>query len=471
MLISYGLRPEVDPAVLILHRVYDARFEPMSESKHIVITVHGIRTFGKWQRRLERLLKLEDPQIRSYHFQYGYFSALAFLVPFLRHLLVKRFRRELLAVINAEQPARLDIVGHSFGTHLIGWALHSLRDDRSVNINTVILAGSILRSDFYWPDLIPTRVRRVVNDCGSIDSVLLLSQFLVMFTGMAGRVGFVGMNGPEFQNRYSHFGHGGYFVSKNGTESDKYMQKHWLPLLLGESEIEVFDDRVAPGALGGVGIWFANNMEPVKILMYTAPLVIALLFVGGLYIEAELARQRISAIFDMVEESKGQTAVSPGAIQLASLVQRSSKVPLGRANVLWLDDTRANNGPERRALEKYGLCFERAESAEQALGILNKDSRHFALVISDVTRPNDPMYGNTFLDAVKKANKELPFIYYTMTVDDTRIREARAHGAKALTEDPLVLFNEVLDAVTAGRSDDGVVRRVVDALRPCTEAD
>ncbi|MEH7844699.1 response regulator [Rhizobium laguerreae] len=440
------------------------------ENKHIVVTVHGIRTFGSWQRRLERLLRFEDPQILCYHFQYGYFSALAFLVPFLRHLLVRRFRRELQAVIQSTQPSRLDIVGHSFGTHLIAWALKGMRDDPQVTVETIILAGSVLRSDFYWPDLVPSRVRRVVNDCGSTDSVLLLSQFLVMFTGMAGRVGFVGMNGPEFQNRYSCFGHGGYFINEAGRESDSFMQQHWLPLLVGQAEIEVFDDRAAPRILGGIGFWLANNLEPVKILIYAVPLILALLFVSGLYVEAELARQRISATFDMLEEMKHRSGISPGAIQLVSLVQKSSRVPLGRTNVLWLDDNRANNSLERTALAKYGLCFERAEYGADALRLFSEHPDRFALIVSDYTRArDDPMVGYAFLDEVKKRGSNLPFIFYTMGVSESRAKEAQSHGAKAITEDPLVLFNEVLDAVTVGRSDSGIVRRVLDALRPCKE--
>jgi hypothetical protein len=39
--------------------------------KHMVITVHGIRTFGQWQRRLERLVVPVSKHVQFYHFQYG----------------------------------------------------------------------------------------------------------------------------------------------------------------------------------------------------------------------------------------------------------------------------------------------------------------------------------------------------------------------------------------------------------------
>ena len=63
--------------------------------KHIAVAAHGIRTHGGWQKRLENLLQQAGPEIEVYHFSYGCFSFLAFLVPFLRWLIIRRFRREL----------------------------------------------------------------------------------------------------------------------------------------------------------------------------------------------------------------------------------------------------------------------------------------------------------------------------------------------------------------------------------------
>ena len=218
---------------------------PRDTGQHVVITVHGIRTFGAWQRRLERLIAPASKDVRFYHFEYGYFSLLAFIIPFTRWLVVRRFQRELRSIFGRVKPSRLDLVAHSFGTHLVGWALRGLSSEEDIRVHTVILSGSVLRSDFYWADLVPTRVQRVINDCGSKDSVLLASQFLVLFTGMAGRVGFIGMNGPEFSNRYSNFGHGGYFQDPAGQSSDAYMTKYWVPAISGTDDIVPLDERNA----------------------------------------------------------------------------------------------------------------------------------------------------------------------------------------------------------------------------------
>lgn len=101
----------------------------MSESvkKHVIITVHGIRTYGGWQGRFERLVSSECPNVQFYHFRYNYFSMLDFWFPPSRWFQVRRFVKELQRTIEKLSPDRLDLVGHSFGTHLIGWGLRTLR--------------------------------------------------------------------------------------------------------------------------------------------------------------------------------------------------------------------------------------------------------------------------------------------------------------------------------------------------------
>jgi hypothetical protein len=181
--------------------------------RHLIVTIHGIRTYGEWQERLERICLAasakESGEIEFRHYRYGYFSSLAFIIPLLRWLVIRRFRRELMHLAQSETWGRIDLVGHSFGTHALAWAIYGLPRDRRPKIHTIILAGSVLKTHFPWRNLVGTSVNRVINDCGSRDAVLLLSQFWVLFTGMAGRTGFAGATGKQFRNRVSVFGHSG----------------------------------------------------------------------------------------------------------------------------------------------------------------------------------------------------------------------------------------------------------------------
>jgi tetratricopeptide (TPR) repeat protein/pimeloyl-ACP methyl ester carboxylesterase len=256
----------------------------------LVISVHGIRTFGGWQERLECLLYEHGAgrTLRVVNYKYGYFSIFAFLVPFLRWVVVRRFRRYLIGLMRDEHWDRIDLVGHSFGTHILAWALYGLPETLQLKVNTLILGGSVLKGNFPWQTLLGRRVQRLVNDCGIRDQVLLLNQLVVLFTGMAGRLGFNGGTGRTFRNRYFDFGHGGYFMHA-GAPDDAFMIRYWLPLLLSEADPELVDVRKAT-ALNGVYVTLANNAEPIKLMIYLAPIVAFSVWISSLYLEAD--RQR-----------------------------------------------------------------------------------------------------------------------------------------------------------------------------------
>jgi putative serine esterase DUF676 len=100
-----------------------------STIRHIVVTVHGIRTYGDWQERLEGLLSKEGIEVHNY--KYGYYSIAAFIFPPTRWLITRRFRKWLLSLMEpVSAHCRLDIVAHSFGTHLVSWALKGLANKR-----------------------------------------------------------------------------------------------------------------------------------------------------------------------------------------------------------------------------------------------------------------------------------------------------------------------------------------------------
>ena len=288
---------------------------------HLVITLHGIRTFGGWQDRLRLILENAEDGIEVRSYRYNYFSALGFLFPPTRWIVTRRFRNELIRSC-AELPwDRVDIVAHSFGTHIAAWAIRGLAADYRPAINTIIFAGSALKPSFSWADLIPRSVRRVINECGTHDDVLILSQFFSLFTGMAGRIGFIGMERDSFINRYYAFGHGGYF-GDGSDDPDRFMREQWLPLLTSDAQIVRTPPRDAPTPVGGVVQFLIDNAEIVKILIYVVPLLAIILWINGLR-QIAVARQ-LSAQSELVLQS------NPEQAELAALLAAESmrRVPL-----------------------------------------------------------------------------------------------------------------------------------------------
>ena len=186
------------------------------------------------------------------------------------------------------------------------------------SFNTIILAGSVLKSTFPWQNLLSHGVMRVVNDCGIEDNVLLLNQLVVLFTGMAGRLGFHGGTGRNFRNRFFPFGHGGYFEDKDGNGPDKFMKEYWIPLLTTDAEIRQVDYRT-DHLLDGVWFTLLNNIEPLKLLAYTAPFVALTVYVNSL---------RIDAI------NQGNEALKSQSRLLAGLSEQQTTLGNTRAGIL-----------------------------------------------------------------------------------------------------------------------------------------
>ncbi|AZV77870.1 WD40 repeat domain-containing protein [Parasedimentitalea marina] len=275
------------------------------DDRRLVVTLHGIRTFGGWQEQLEALITDEFGRntVKVINYKYGFFSVIAFIIPFFRWLVVRRFRSELLYWEKKKNWHRIDIIGHSFGTHVLAWALHGIPRQERPRIHTIILAGSVLRGSFPWRDLVGDTVLRVINDCGSKDKVLLVNQLFVLFTGMAGRAGFSGATHGGFRNRFFEFGHSGYFYNKDGRLDVSWAREFWLPLFRGDKPVDPYDERRPPTVLDGAVETFANNAEPVKLAVYFAPLFFATIWIWGLYVGEEEARRFAEQAQSKIEAS------------------------------------------------------------------------------------------------------------------------------------------------------------------------
>lgn len=273
---------------------------------HLVITVHGIRTFGKWQERMEVLLTQTSNRIEVNKIDYGYFSVFAFLVPGARWLATRRIRRILLTALHESGWKRIDIVAHSFGTHLVAWSLRGISAQECKHVHTIILAGSVLKPRFSWSQLLGSHVQRVVNDCGTKDWILVCSQIGVLFTGMAGRVGFRGRLGIQFRNRYFRFGHSGYFVTPG------FMERWWVPLLTTDEDVEPHDERIQ-STWSSLLTWALGFAEPFKIAFYVGALFLAAYtFIIEPRITEERTRVRDLERLSHLEESRGRAALESG---------------------------------------------------------------------------------------------------------------------------------------------------------------
>jgi WD40 repeat protein len=236
--------------------------------KEVVITVHGIRTFGDWQTRLKKLLRAANPELIVENYGYGYFNALAFIIPFFRWRAVRDFQCRLRDLLHQHSDANISIVAHSFGTHIVSWGLKGLETHEMPYVRVLILSGSVLKSNFDWNLLLKTkRIGCVINDCGINDGILILSQLFVLFTGMAGRIGFYGFTNERLLNRFFVGGHSHYFQPA-GADPDAFMREWWVPQLAYSRPAEEHDARRAKGPLQGFAYSILPMADAVKLLVY-----------------------------------------------------------------------------------------------------------------------------------------------------------------------------------------------------------
>lgn len=368
------------------------------EREHLVITLHGIRTFGRWQERLGQLLHRRDPNLVTYHYKYGYFPLLKFLAPPLRWWAVRSFRRWLLQTL-AQHPhaRRVDLVAHSFGTYLAAWAIHGLPPQKRPRLHTIILAGSVLPNDFPWGELLHEgTVQRVVNECALKDWVLVANSLLVPFTGMAGWTGFVGGLSERFQNRYYPFGHSGFYERRGHASYVQFMQARWLPLLLGEGHVPPFDCRTD----GYINSWWrvvwGDVMPFVKLAFWCA------LWLCLGWQTVCLASGRIGARARAEVRAEARTEVDQLTRQVAARAEEAEKRRC--------EADLHQHDAECRAASAEALYAEVETQRRQAVRKLRQTRLAFDRVVAPLAR--QPFNGPPEVDAVRRDVLEQALAFY-----------------------------------------------------------
>ncbi|MBC6904515.1 alpha/beta hydrolase [Saccharophagus sp. K07] len=141
-----------------------------SDKQHIIFVLHGIRAGNRgWVQALEERIRDVLPDASVITPSYGYLSALEFVVPFLHRRPIRVFQQLYCDSIIENPNARVDFVGHSNGTYILG---HSLRALSAMKFDNVVLTGSVLPRDFEWREFMKgtsPQVKKLRNDCANAD--------------------------------------------------------------------------------------------------------------------------------------------------------------------------------------------------------------------------------------------------------------------------------------------------------------
>jgi hypothetical protein len=194
----------------------------------VVFVLHGIRDMGEWTSEFEEPLQREylskfpdGAKLYVHRASYGYFGMGPFLLFGDRQKNVRWFMDQI-TELTARFPNMKEIhfIGHSNGTYVLASALDKYR---TLKVERVVLAGSVIRSDFHWSDF-TGRVAEVRNYVASGDLIvgMLPRVFELPFFGIFNRdIGSAGFNGfldglvRPLQTEFVKGGHSAALVPEN----------------------------------------------------------------------------------------------------------------------------------------------------------------------------------------------------------------------------------------------------------------
>jgi len=145
-------KKEVDSAlfnVALLSYVFRSRIRTAPEKK-LVIPIHGIRSEAIWLSKFTLLASTSGWSVAP--FMYGFENGLILADEAKKKAAVQELRMWI-EEVRSQFDGSISIVAHSFGTYLVGRYLKEAGDISS-NFAGVVLAGSILCTDYPWDGIL-----------------------------------------------------------------------------------------------------------------------------------------------------------------------------------------------------------------------------------------------------------------------------------------------------------------------------
>jgi len=190
----------------------------------LVISVHGIRTRGRWQRDLA--IHIQRAGFEYVLPDYGYFGLVAFLWPWARAAKVKWFLGEYSRLTENGAGPPPSVIAHSMGTYIVASAMEQCPE---IRFDRIILCGSIVRKSYSWSNRLDAgQFNWLLNDRGKRDLWARAAEWVVQDAGPSGYSGFDDpARGRVVEEVHQSFRHSDFFYDLNYT-------KQWIPFLQGK---------------------------------------------------------------------------------------------------------------------------------------------------------------------------------------------------------------------------------------------
>lgn len=208
----------------------------------MLFSIHGIRTEGEWQERIDPSFEAIKGFRHRKH-KYGYFDFWKVGSKKQRDQEVERFADFYDEHVKDGDPAP-SIIAHSFGTYIAGSALARFP---AIKFNRIILCGSIIATDFDWKSCFDTnRVRAVLNERAGDDWVVTEFRSLILRgaipnSGPSGVDGFTSIQPRLIERIYPQFQHSDHFILR------AHCNRFWRPFIFDNEEFAALCARYIEG--------------------------------------------------------------------------------------------------------------------------------------------------------------------------------------------------------------------------------
>jgi hypothetical protein len=204
--------------ISILQYLENGNLGELKRPKTLCVSLHGIRTHGKWGYHLKELLQTEY-DINTSILSFGFKDVLSFIFPYLfKSISIKYIEDQLKMLLSKNDNVILVLVAHSFGTYIMSKIIER---NPNIKFDRVIYCGSVVPEKFPWEKKFNFPKGGFINDCGINDIWPVIAKAFGTNYGDSGRSGFTSF---EVQDRFHECDHGGFFATD-------FMKKFWLPFI------------------------------------------------------------------------------------------------------------------------------------------------------------------------------------------------------------------------------------------------
>jgi pimeloyl-ACP methyl ester carboxylesterase len=233
-----------------------------SNSDHLVVLVHGIRTHALWMSEVKPALEQAGYVVAPT--SYGMYGIFRFISPFRwqRQKAIDRVVKDIRTAIRLQKqntgtdPRRLSVIAHSFGTYVIS---RILTDHPEFEWYRIIFCGSVVRDDFPFDQVLDRFVSPLLNEVGTKDYWPAIAESAGWGYGSVGSNGF---NRPPVETRWHHGFRHSDFLTK------QFCDKFWVPFLGGGKPLAADKAINLPGLIRVITFLPIRWLSPIFLILF-----------------------------------------------------------------------------------------------------------------------------------------------------------------------------------------------------------